>query len=175
MSEPNDLSLYEDARDKADTGDCIVWNGVGLIPWLIRLMSPGANHTSTVYRMKETVKDRILIMESMLKIGWDCNFLSQRLLKYRGQAMLLRLKDEYAPLRPQIGRLMMSDALRTGYDLKGAIGNAIKPQPLGDTDNYCSESSIILYNSVGITDIKIAIVPSAVAALPIFKEPIPLL
>jgi hypothetical protein len=138
----NKLNLYENYRFKIDSGDLIEFASSSVLGWAIRrFTSKDVNHTSTVvkYIIQGDCIPRRYIFEA-LEYGYVANFLSSRLLKFKGKVYWLPLKKEYDTYRVYIAKIGHR-FLGTPYDVGSLIRNIGGAVSSDVKKLFCSEAA----------------------------------
>lgn|SRR5512137_409793 len=133
----NNLSLYNDSRQRIRNGDIVNWRMDTLVGRAIRLFDVDS-HTSLVTRLDEYqgMADRIFVVEALKKT--EFNLLSKRLAEANGSAYLLRLKPHWDPVRPYIAG-WVCEQVGCVYDFKGLFGNLFGRVSMDAKNFFCSE------------------------------------
>jgi hypothetical protein len=137
------LVCYKHNRDLIRQADCVVWSADWSInptywPGKIIQLVKGCkeNHASIIIRYDDL--DINLFSEALL-MGPDLTYVSERLMEYKGKAWLLRLRDEFDPIRDNIAKIALRIGSSSGaYDWIGCGTNIIS-RPKVKAPWYCSE------------------------------------
>ena len=131
---------YDELRPMMRTGDAILWEGSGLLSWLIRRWSK-YSHASLIVRMERygDLRDTVFLVEA-LATGLELRRLSQRLEGYAGKAFWFQPSDLTTWQRDMI----RSEALKAcgagiGYDYKSLFRNILGHVSMNARSYFCSE------------------------------------
>ena len=141
------LQLREDIR----SGDCILWQSKGLVPWLIMRWTE-YSHASLVVRFQEAagLQDRIYMIEA-LSSGLTFTLLSERVQQMKGKAFLFQPHCLWQNSQ-EVLRHDALNALAKGikYDYKGLFGNLFGRVNNNAKRYFCSEVVWVKWGKAGV-------------------------
>ena len=157
----NDLTIYNQNAPLMDTGDSLLYVGhqfiSEVIQWWVKswLLGKGekdrlvANHGNLVLRLREFEgkTDRRWVLDARASGAYPV-LLSDYLSTYDGSCFWFPLKDQYGPMRTEIGCKAMELAGKP-YDFAGLIKNAVGRVSVNMREVFCTESIFISYRDGG--------------------------
>ncbi len=146
-----EAKTYLQLRETIRNGDCVLWQGKGIVPWMI-LKFTEHSHASLIVRFKEAkgLDDRVFMVEA-LGGGLDFTCLSTRLAKDKGRAFLFQPNCLWQGSQEQI-RVMAIDAKVRGikYDYKSLIANLFGRVSNDVSRYFCSEFVWVKWGRTGV-------------------------
>ena len=133
------LSRYQSYSNQMGTGDLLLFRGTSPVSWAIRAITGGdVNHAAMILRIDEYLEGRVMQMGAVAR-GFYPTPLSDALVHYTGKVWWLPLKQDYNPLRREMGRQAL---LKSGvkYDFKSLFKNALAHVSLDARQFLCSEA-----------------------------------
>jgi len=129
---------YNELRPTIQTGDCILWQGSGIISRAIRLWSK-YSHASLVVRFHDkALAERVYLIEALTH-GLKLTALSERSRGYKGNVFHLSVPLSHAQRTIILADALHKCSITKGYDYKGLFLNMLG-RINHDASNYiCSE------------------------------------
>lgn len=145
--------IYQALRQDIKSGDCILWQGNGLLSRLIMLYG-GYSHASLVVRLDEYdgLKDRIFLVEA-LPSGLELRLASKRIEEYNGCAFHFR-PDGITDKQRETAACIALDACAKGikYDFGSLIRNALARVNINVRTFFCSEFVWWVWEGIGLVE-----------------------
>lgn len=136
------LEMYYRHRPEIQSADLLQWQSKSLLGKMIRIFSPGANHSSSTLCMSyHGLEDRRWTTEA-LEHGLEINLLSDRLEAHNGCVWWHPLKPEHDPCRKRIAALSVLRATtrsNRGYDYDSLFKNIFGRVSADARRYFCSE------------------------------------
>jgi hypothetical protein len=171
----NDLSIYNAIKDQMKTGDQLGFQNISLISKLIlwRTGKDGPipfSHWGGIIRMKEYEGlERHRFTLEALSIGFYPDCLSHYIQNYSGHIWWFPLKDEWNPIRQELGEKAMN-LIGTKYDYKSLLKQILGSVSSDAHRLFCSEAWFIIMGLSGK-----APNPTQMPSLGVYKDPIKLI
>lgn len=168
----NDLSLYNQHRNKMKTGDLLTYETEGLISPIIHLWSK-ANHAGLVLDLQEYEGDicRRWTLEAV-GTGVRMAYLSRILENVHGRVYWHALKREYSMHRNKIGCFALEYPGVTKYDFWSLLKYPFKWVSADISRLVCSEYVFLAWKSVGIVQGDYIPSPSKLETLGVTMPPV---
>ncbi|SDB03706.1 hypothetical protein SAMN05660653_00169 [Desulfonatronum thiosulfatophilum] len=132
---------YKEIRPLLRTGDCVLWQSRGLVPWIIQRFT-AYSHAALVVRLDEYcgLKDRIFLVEAVSK-GLVLSLLSGRIpATGKGRAFIFQPRTLYGYSQDKIrSDALTATARGVGYDFKGLFANVFGRVSTDAKRYFCSE------------------------------------
>lgn len=143
---------YDEIRPSLRTGDCVLWQSRGVVPWIIQRWTD-YSHAALIIRLDEYcgLKDRVFLVEAVSR-GLTLTLLSERLPRPgRGRAFLFQPET----LHEYSQNAIRADALTAtaqgiGYDFKGLFANLFGRVSLNARRYFCSELVWAKWHKAGV-------------------------
>ena len=135
------LRLYNYNRSCIKEGDCITWEGEGLLSKIIQYWTHRSHVSSVVGKVEVSLDGvrgtrRLIIEADQGEV--NARLLSDKLLSYKGKAYLHRLRPQYIDKRPKIAEFLWGQ-IGKKYSYKNLLLNAFRRVDLDCKEYICSE------------------------------------
>jgi len=166
----NDLSVYNCVKDEMRTGDLLAWKSSGPIGKAICWVTKEPfSHVGLIVRMSEYEgqERRRFTSEAVAQGVYPC-VLRRKLEKYRGEVWWYPLKDEYNPMRTDLG-IAAASFWGMKYDFLSIAKQLISRVSTSARQLFCSEYVHIVFGGSGV-----ALWPGEIVKWDKWKHPVKL-
>lgn len=146
------LKTYDEIRPSLRTGDCVLWQSRGLVPWVIQRWTDYSHAALIVLLDKYAgLTDRVFLVEAVSK-GLQLTLLSQRIpAPGKGRAFIFQPCTLHGYSQNTIrADAVTATAAGIRYDYKGLIANIFGRVSMDARRYFCSELVWAKWHQAGV-------------------------